>query len=58
MGTDRPIFEESEVTPEMIDAASSVLERHYFGGGIYDVSNDVIAEVARAILCEYEKRSR
>ena len=48
---DRPALteDEIEITPEMLDAASEVLERGYFGDGNYDVSGDVMAKVYRAM---------
>jgi hypothetical protein len=38
-----------EITPEMLEAASAVLAEHYFGDGIYDVRDEIMAEMYRAM---------
>ena len=42
---------EPEVTPEMIEAAHDVLEDHYFGAGQYDLSDAVMTQLYRAMVC-------
>jgi hypothetical protein len=50
--TDRPALdeiEEPEVTSKMLSAASEVLLEYYFGNGRYDLSDEVIMKVYRAM---------
>ena len=49
---DRPapkVTDEIEVTPEMLSAASEVLEKYYLGDGIYDVRGPCLGDIFRAM---------
>ena len=41
--------DEIEITPEMIEAARDVLDERYFGDGVYDLSDRVLAHLFRAM---------
>jgi hypothetical protein len=43
------IDDEIEVTEAMTDAASEVLAEHYMGDGMYDVRDEIMAKVYRAM---------
>jgi hypothetical protein len=42
----------ANVTPEMLGAASEVLEGHYLGDGRYDLRREVVAEIYRAMAAK------
>jgi hypothetical protein len=40
---------EIQITPSMVEAGEDVLERHYLGEGVYDLTAATLTEVFRAM---------
>jgi hypothetical protein len=46
---DRPVLNEIEVTPEMLEAASAFLAEYYLGDGAYDLRDPCLAGMYRVM---------
>jgi hypothetical protein len=52
------MMHEIEVTPEMIEAANTELEKHYLGDAVFDLSDDIIVRIYRVMRTQHVQSAR